>query len=77
MTSIFAEKTEERIGNVDSISSSIVTKEDQVKAPVRNELVDKQPLVLIQADAYKAYEVLVPQLGDQSKLILQLLNSLC
>ena len=47
-----------------------------IEAPVWDELVDEQPLLLLQADADKPDEVLVLKLGNQGELILQLLHSL-
>ena len=48
-----------------------------VKAPVWDELVDEQPLLLLQADADKPDEILVLKLGNQGELVLQLFHSLC
>jgi hypothetical protein len=52
------------------------TEKDQVEAPVGDQLVDEQPLLLLQADAKEPDEVLVLQLGYQSELVLELLHSL-
>ena len=54
----------------------ISSEEYLVEAPVGDELVDEQPLLLFQADADKLDEVLVPQLGHQGQLVLQLIHPL-
>ena len=58
------------------MSTVISTEEDEVEAPVGDELVDEQPLLLLQADADEPDEVLVLELGHQRELVLQLLHSL-
>ena len=54
----------------------ISTEENEVQASIGDELVDQQPLLLLQADADEPDEVPVLQLGDQRELVLQLLHSL-
>ena len=58
------------------MSTIISTEEDEVEAPVGDELVDEQPFLLLQADAHEPDEVPVLQLGHQRELVLQLLRSL-
>lgn len=55
---------------------SISTEENEVQASIGDELVDQQPLLLLQADADEPDEILVLQLGHQRELVLQLLHSL-
>jgi len=63
-------------GSSIALSTIISTEEDEVEAPVGDELVDEQPLLLLEADAHEPDEVPVLQLGHQRELVLQLLRSL-
>jgi len=67
---------EKNEGSTIALSTIISTEEDEVEAPVGDELVDEQPLLLLQADADEPDEVLVLELGHQGELVLQLLHSL-
>ena len=59
-----------------ALRTVISTEEDEIKAPIGDELVDEQPFLLLQADADEPDEVLVLELGHQGELVLQLLHSL-
>jgi hypothetical protein len=50
------------------------TEENEVEAPVGDELVDEQPLLLLQADTDQPDQVLVLQLGHQRQLVLELIH---